>query len=494
MVGGEMFHDASEVRLARRRRRARSVVERRHLDVFDTLGSARLTPWLAKLHVGDPPGERPRVDDDRSLRAAEFASGEVAKATHLQMAAAYGAVFNDAGLRGAVVRGSPLRRDSRAGGEHRARPVRMLEGAVRRGRNGSGWAHRRGPGLPERPAPPVDGRRGRGGVLRELRRERPGLRAALRRPRGGRGPRGESDRSDGGGARVERARVSHPERPVGVGAPTYATRFDRCLLDHRGQLSLDDGRLQRPTRQSRAARCGTPREPFRARCAGDRADRRRHAGCSTGRIIRSLPFPFAIAVALSAWPLVTGCSSSSNPGAPDGAAPVPVTSDAQSDSPGEDSGPNACADASVRTIQASNYDQSCKVDTDCRLIGEGNACTPCAFNCPFSGAINAGALAQYTSDVANTPAVAASFNGQPCFAGCPAASVHAAWPASVSVDTGQCPAPDAGAEPRRTAAVPPQMQPEPASTARGLSGAQRRLDPRRAAAPVVGGRAGRCGR
>jgi cell division protein FtsI (penicillin-binding protein 3) len=97
MIGGEMFHDASEAPcdtldaagvLARSSNVGTSYV-------FDTLGSARLTPWLAKLHVGDPPGELPKVDDDRSLRAAEFASGEVAKATPLQMAAAYGAVFND---------------------------------------------------------------------------------------------------------------------------------------------------------------------------------------------------------------------------------------------------------------------------------------------------------------------------------------------------------------------------------------------------------------
>jgi hypothetical protein len=163
-----------------------------------------------------------------------------------------------------------------------------------------------------------------------------------------------------------------------------------------------------------------------------------------GRMIRSLPFSFALAVALTALPLAAGCGTSSTQGAPDGAPPVP---DAQSDSPVEDSGPNACADASVRIIQASSYDQSCTVDTDCRLIGEGNACTPCAFNCPFNGAINAGALAQYTSDVANTPAVAASFNGQTCFAGCPSASnpCCVAGKCQLSI-AGQCPAPDAGAD------------------------------------------------
>jgi hypothetical protein len=116
---------------------------------------------------------------------------------------------------------------------------------------------------------------------------------------------------------------------------------------------------------------------------------------------------------------IAGCTSTgSNPGAVDGAA---MTPDAQSDVSLEDSGPNACIDASVKLIQASDYDQSCTVDTDCRYIAEGNACTPCAFDCSFGAAINVSALAQYNSDVANTPAVAAEFNGRTCASGCPAA-------------------------------------------------------------------------
>jgi hypothetical protein len=142
---------------------------------------------------------------------------------------------------------------------------------------------------------------------------------------------------------------------------------------------------------------------------------------------------------------IAGCtSSSSNPGAADGAA---MTPEAQSDVSLEDSSPNACIDASVKRIQASDYDQSCTVDTDCRLIAVGNACTPCAFDCSFGAAINVSALAQYNSDVANTPAVAAEFNGQTCASGCPAAfgpcCVGGKCQAST---TSQCPAPasDAG--------------------------------------------------
>ena len=114
---------------------------------------------------------------------------------------------------------------------------------------------------------------------------------------------------------------------------------------------------------------------------------------------------------------VAGCSStSSNPGAPDGAA---MTPEAQSDAPHEDSGPNACIDdASVKLIQASDYDQSCTVDTDCRGIAEGNACVPCAFACGLGAAINVSALAQYNSDVANTPAVAIKFNMLICASAC----------------------------------------------------------------------------
>jgi hypothetical protein len=134
-----------------------------------------------------------------------------------------------------------------------------------------------------------------------------------------------------------------------------------------------------------------------------------------------------------------GCASTgSNPGAADGAA---MTPDAQSDVSLDDSSPNACIDASVKLIKAADYDQSCTVDTDCRLIAEGNACAPCAFDCSFGPAINVSALAQYNSDVANTPAVAAEFNGQTCASGCPAAfgpcCVGGKCQAST---TGQCPA------------------------------------------------------
>jgi hypothetical protein len=123
---------------------------------------------------------------------------------------------------------------------------------------------------------------------------------------------------------------------------------------------------------------------------------------------------FGVATLLAA---VTACTSaSSNPGAPDGAATTP---EAQSDAPCEDSGPDACTDdASVKLIQASDYDQSCTVDTDCRPVGEGNACVQCNFACRLGAAINVSALAQYMSDVANTPAVALKYGGLICSSAC----------------------------------------------------------------------------
>jgi len=63
----------------------------------------------------------------------------------------------------------------------------------------------------------------------------------------------------------------------------------------------------------------------------------------------------------------------------------------------------ACDDPQVQTIQASSYDQSCSVDTDCVAISEGNFCIPGAMNCT-NAAINQSSKTQYLSDVANTNA------------------------------------------------------------------------------------------
>jgi hypothetical protein len=152
--------------------------------------------------------------------------------------------------------------------------------------------------------------------------------------------------------------------------------------------------------------------------------------------------------AVAAMLTSTGCgSTSSNQGTSDGAATPP---DAQNDA----SASNACTDASVKIIQASDYDQSCMVNTDCRLIAEGNACVPCAFNCPFSAAINAGALTKYHSDIANTPAAAGEFNGQTCASACGAAFGPCCVGGKCRTSTtSQCPALDAAGDPGVDAAA-----------------------------------------
>ncbi len=62
-------------------------------------------------------------------------------------------------------------------------------------------------------------------------------------------------------------------------------------------------------------------------------------------------------------------------------------------------------------VDAADYDQSCKVYTDCQLIAVGNVCEDSPRSCPsIVDAINVSALAQYNSDVANTPAASMDFS------------------------------------------------------------------------------------
>jgi hypothetical protein len=62
------------------------------------------------------------------------------------------------------------------------------------------------------------------------------------------------------------------------------------------------------------------------------------------------------------------------------------------------------ADASAPIIQASDYDQSCAVESDCAEVLVGNGCT-CEISCGTPGAINMSALPQYTADFAKFPHV-----------------------------------------------------------------------------------------
>jgi hypothetical protein len=71
----------------------------------------------------------------------------------------------------------------------------------------------------------------------------------------------------------------------------------------------------------------------------------------------------------------------------------------------QDCGPGAmcCLDVcspDAAVIQASSYDRTCSVDTDCTDISEGSTCNACNFSCQ-NAAININALPQYNSDTAN---------------------------------------------------------------------------------------------
>ena len=62
--------------------------------VLDTLGLERLLATLKALHIGDPPGTIPPIADASGIEAAMLAAGEWAKATPLQVAAAYATLLN----------------------------------------------------------------------------------------------------------------------------------------------------------------------------------------------------------------------------------------------------------------------------------------------------------------------------------------------------------------------------------------------------------------
>jgi hypothetical protein len=70
------------------------------------------------------------------------------------------------------------------------------------------------------------------------------------------------------------------------------------------------------------------------------------------------------------------------------------------------------ADATVQLIRASDYDQSCAIDSDCVEVHFGNACS-CDLSCQtMSAAINKGALPHYTADVAASPNVTCGCGAQ----------------------------------------------------------------------------------
>jgi hypothetical protein len=67
-------------------------------------------------------------------------------------------------------------------------------------------------------------------------------------------------------------------------------------------------------------------------------------------------------------------------------------------------------------ISASNYDQSCNVDSDCVEVSAGDYCSATTCRCGGS-VVNVGALAQLNADVSKTPLGSGALMGT--FCGCP---------------------------------------------------------------------------
>jgi hypothetical protein len=109
-----------------------------------------------------------------------------------------------------------------------------------------------------------------------------------------------------------------------------------------------------------------------------------------------------------------GCgSTATDSGSPSANAAADSATDSGSPSANAaaESAPASCMN---HFIQASSYDQSCNVDTDCVAIAEGDTCVACAFSCGNNAAISKGAVAEYNSAIAGTSALAAAADGG-CF-------------------------------------------------------------------------------
>jgi hypothetical protein len=121
----------------------------------------------------------------------------------------------------------------------------------------------------------------------------------------------------------------------------------------------------------------------------------------------------ALAFVIFASSLVGACGNTNSASNVADAGDAAAAADAGDAGPASDdaSPPGSVSDAtSCATISASSYDQTCANDADCVAIAEGNACIPCGLSCN-TATINAGALAQYKADIANTPAETPSSRG-----------------------------------------------------------------------------------
>jgi hypothetical protein len=136
------------------------------------------------------------------------------------------------------------------------------------------------------------------------------------------------------------------------------------------------------------------------------------------------------------------CTSSSpgmTPATDNNPTGSPVTSkvpDAGSDEPNAifcvDAGPPPTCNSGE--IRAADYDQSCRTNDDCIIVGEGQSCEPCSLAYgPFS-AIGRTALPMLQADIAKTPGGRAS-GGVSCLPSCSPALVACCVTGKCEADT-----------------------------------------------------------
>jgi len=135
----------------------------------------------------------------------------------------------------------------------------------------------------------------------------------------------------------------------------------------------------------------------------------------------------------------TASSASRSPGTATGtSASVTAVDASTSTSSSGASSPTGAFDAAACTILASNYDQSCTVDTDCVRVAAGDYCGDECL-CGGESTINVGALAQFNADVAKTPIGSDAVEGVGADCGCPAEIDNAPCCQGGQCVVGMCP-------------------------------------------------------
>ena len=88
----------------------------------------------------------------------------------------------------------------------------------------------------------------------------------------------------------------------------------------------------------------------------------------------------------------------------------------------------SCSDGVVMNIAASDYEQSCRADSDCVSVPQGDLCLPCVPYCN-TATVNRAAEAQYRADVAD---IVGQRDGVVCH--CPAAILPCCMAGKCSAD------------------------------------------------------------